>query len=270
MKTIVITGGTRGIGRGLAESFLKRGCRVAVCGRSGESVAKAVAELAKTHGHDVVTGMACDVGSHHDLEALWDHAVASFGRVDVWINNAGRGLGRKPLVEAGADEIGELVRTNVTGMLLACKVAIRGMTGQGGGQVWNMEGFGSRGEVMSGMTGYGATKRAVGYINKSLIRETKGGPVQVCALSPGMVVTDLLVGDIDRDSKQWQKTKRIFNILADRVETVTPWLADMILATDRTGARVAWLTPSKVLWRFIAAAFRKRDLFPETDEKAGR
>lgn len=260
MKTIVVTGSTRGIGRGLAESFLKRGCKVMVSGRSAATVDAAVAELAADHG-DHVSGQACDVSKAADLQTLWDAAKAKFGQVDVWINNAGMSIERGPLFEAEPADIEAIVATNLGGILLAGRVVLAGMKEQGHGQLWNMEGFGSGGQTQPGMTAYGATKRAVNYVTKSLQKEIKDTPLQVCTLSPGIVVTDLLVGDYDTSSEQWTKAKKIFNILGDTVETVTPWLADKVLATDKTGAKVAWLTGGKAFGRFATAGFNKRDLF---------
>ncbi len=124
-------------------------------------------------------------------------------------------------------------------------------------------GFGSGGQVQPGMSVYGATKRAVNYINKALQKEVRNTPVQVCTLSPGIVVTDLLIGDYDTASADWQKSKKIFNILGDTVETVTPFLADGILKADKSGAKVAWLTGGKAFLRFMTAGFNKRDLFAE-------
>jgi short-subunit dehydrogenase len=114
-----------------------------------------------------------------------------------------------------------------------------------------------------GMAAYGATKRAVNYLNKALRKDTAGINIQVCTLSPGMVVTDLLIGEYDTSSEEWQKVKRMFNILADTVDTVTPWLVDGVLKADKDGAKVEWLTNGKVMGRFLTAAFKKRDLFAD-------
>ena len=100
-------------------------------------------------------------------------------------------------------------------------------------------------------------------MTKSLQKELKGSPVQVCTLSPGIVVTDLLVGDYDTNSPEWAKAKKIFNILGDTVETVTPWLAQQVLASNKPGAKVAWLTGGKAFGRFMTAGFNRRDLFAE-------
>jgi len=263
MKNIVITGSTRGIGRGLAIEFLKRGCRVMITGRDQEPVDDAVAELREHFDDDKVAGSTCEVTSIVSLEGLWNNSVEAFGQVDVWINNAGMSISRAPLWEQTAGDIEIIVDTNLTGMLLANKVALAGMIKQGSGQIWNMEGFGSGGQTAPGMAAYGATKSAVTYLIKALQKDIKDTGVQVCTLSPGIVVTDLLVGDYDFASPEWQKTKKILNILGDKVETVTPFLVDGILKTDKSGAKVVWLTGFKAFRRFMAAGFNKRDLFSD-------
>ena len=260
MKTVVITGSTRGIGRGLAEAFLKRGCKVVISGRTGAAVQAVVAELEKQHAGRV-GGAACEITQAAQIEALWQAAAGKFQRVDVWINKAGMSIHRGPLHEAKASDLEAIVATNLTGVLLANRIVIAAMLKQGGGQVWNMEGFGSNGMTQPGMAPYGCTKRAITYLNKAMQKELKGQPVQVCTLSPGIVVTDLLVGDYDLKSEQWAKAKKVLNILGDTVETVTPWLADQVLASSKPGAKVAWLTTGKAFGRFMSAGFNKRDLF---------
>ena len=260
-KRIVITGSTRGIGRGLAEEFLARGCRVAVSGRSAATVAEAVAELGAAHDPDRVTGVACDVTDPDRVRALWDGAAGAFGGVDIWINNAGVSIGREPLWEQSDEDLALVVTANLTGTLFGLKVPIAAMLAQGHGQVWLTEGFGSDGATQPGMAAYGATKRAVRYLRKALLRDLADTPVQVGTLSPGIVVTDLLTGDYDLASEEWARARRIFNILGDRVETVTPWLAEHVLAADKPGSHVAWLTRRKAFARFMLATFRKRDLF---------
>jgi NADP-dependent 3-hydroxy acid dehydrogenase YdfG len=232
-----------------------------ITGRSQSQVDEQVAALAAEFGDDKVAGTSCEVTSLQSLQSLWDTATDKFGRVDVWINNAGISIKRAPLWEQDSADIEAIVQTNLTGMLLANKVALAGMQLQDGGQIWNMEGFGSGGQTTPGMAAYGCTKSAVTYLIKALQKEVKGSNVQVCTLSPGIVVTDLLVGDYDLNSEEWQKSKKILNILGDNVETVTPFLADGILDADKSGAKVAWLTNFKAFKRFMTAAFNKRDLF---------
>ncbi|WP_185995294.1 SDR family NAD(P)-dependent oxidoreductase [Nocardioides campestrisoli] len=260
-RVVVVTGGTRGIGLGLARELLARGCRVVICGRTPEAVAKALAELG---AGDRATGLEADVSDREAVRLLWGHATATFGQVDFWINNAGLSTGRGSLHAIDPDEVEAVLAVNVLGVVNGCAVASEGMAAQPeGGWIWNMEGFGSRGEHQDGMAVYGASKRAVQYLTEALVRQAKGTPVNVGFLSPGIVATDLLVGDYADDPAGFEKVKKIFNILGDRVETVTPWLADQVLAATKHGVRVAWLTRGKAASRFATARFTKRDIFSE-------
>jgi hypothetical protein len=76
-----------------------------------------------------------------------------------------------------------------------------------------------------------------------------------------MVTTQLLTQQYEDRPQDWERAKRIFNILADHVETVTPWLAQKVMENDRHGARFQWLGRGKAAWRFLTARFVKRELF---------
>jgi NAD(P)-dependent dehydrogenase (short-subunit alcohol dehydrogenase family) len=252
---VVVTGGTRGIGLGLVKEFLSRGHRVALCGRSDESVEKALAELDSDHA----LGMAADMADRAQVQALWDAAVDRFGSVDIWINNAGISQTRGPLWRLPDAEATAVVGVNLTGVINGSAVAVTGMIEQGRGHVWNMEGLGSDGRTVAGLSVYGATKRAITYLTRALAKEVPAG-VSVGLLSPGMVVTDLLTHGYAPE--ELARAARIFNILADRVETVTPWLAEQALTRTRNGAHVRRLTQGKILARFASAPFSKRRVIP--------
>ena len=260
-KVVVVTGGTRGIGLGLAREFLARGCRVVVCGRSQSSVDQGLAALA---AGDRASGLVTDITDRASVQALWDHAVATFGRVDVWVNNAGISAPKRAIVDVDQSIVEDVVKVNLVGTHNACAVASRGMSAQtGGGFVWNMEGFGSDGRIQDGIGIYGTSKYGVRYLTKALAKEHKDTEVKFGFLSPGIVVTDLLVGDYADDPEGFEKAKKVFNILGDKVETVTPYLVEKVLAATKNGARVEWLTNGKAARRFLTAGFAKRDLFAE-------
>jgi len=255
--SVVITGSTRGIGLGLAHAFLARGCRVVVSGRSQEAVDKAMAELGSA---DRVAGAPCDVTDPDSVQGLWDAAVAAFGLVDVWINNAGVSHSRDPFWTLPDETFRSVVDTNVLGLLHGSKVALAGFAGQGKGALWNMEGLGSDGRAAKGTAVYAATKAAVRMFTKALLKEDLPPNVRVCFLSPGIVATDLLVQDYAGDEEAWAKAKKIFDILGDEVGTVAPWLVDGVLSSTKQGDRVAWLTNVKAAKRFLTAPLKKRSL----------
>jgi NAD(P)-dependent dehydrogenase (short-subunit alcohol dehydrogenase family) len=262
-KVIVITGSTRGIGFGLTEAFLARGCCVTVSGRTASTVEQAVSELASRHGDGHVLGHTCDVREFDDVQALWDAAVQRFGRVDIWINNAGVAHGQIDFWALAPEEIRAVVETNVIGAMHGARVALKGMLDQGSGSIYNMEGLGSDGRRIEGLILYGATKRGLAYLTNALVEETKGTGLIVGALRPGMVATDLLTGQYAGRPEEWERARKVFNVLADRVETVAPWLADKVLSNTKTGVRFKWLNVWKLAGRFLAAPFRKRELFED-------
>ncbi|NNH68460.1 SDR family oxidoreductase [Nocardia uniformis] len=256
MSTVVVTGGTRGIGLGMVRALLAGGHRVALCGVDPERVEKVRTELSEN-----ALVMVTDVTDRDQVRALWDATVERFGVVDVWINNAGISHDRKPLWQLPVETARAVVETNLLGVLHGSSVAVAGMAAGRGGHVWNMEGLGSDGRMVPGLATYGASKRAVTYLTKALAKEVPAG-VSVGLLSPGMVVTDLLTHGYD-DPAELAKARKVFNILADRVETVAPWLAERAVSHTRNGAHVRWLTTPKVIGRFASAPFRRRELFGE-------
>lgn len=262
-KTIVITGNTRGIGYGLADSFLALGCKVIISSRTDEAVQKVVATLATKYDVESVFGFPCDMTDYGQVQALWDATTNHFGQVDFWINNAGIKPPSVRFWEHHEQDIRKVVAINLTGVMYGSHVALQGMLNQGFGSLYNMEGMGSDGRIIIGSTLYGSTKYGLTYLTKSLAEEAEDTPLIIGLLSPGMVVTDLLLGELEQDSEGWEKTKRIFNILADRVETVTPWLAEQIINNTKHFPQIRWLTTPKVAKRFLTAPFRKRDLFSD-------
>jgi NAD(P)-dependent dehydrogenase (short-subunit alcohol dehydrogenase family) len=261
VKSIVITGSTRGIGYGLAVAFLKRSCNVTISGRTKTGVDQAIMRLCAEHDVARILGHPCDVTDFEQVQALWETAKAHWGRIDIWINNAGIAHPQMDFVACSAEQIRGVIETNLIGAMLGAKVALREMLAQGGGSFYNMEGLGSDGRKVKGLTLYGSTKCSLAYLTDALVEEVKGTEVRVGALRPGMVVTDMLTKQYEGRSADWESAKRIFNILADHVETVTPWLADRVLNNEVNGARFSWLTRGKVISRFLTAPFRRRDLF---------
>lgn len=261
MANIVITGSTRGIGLGLAKAFRAGGHNVVISSRSKTAVAAAVAEVEAAPGFGKVVGKSCDVSEQVLVQALWDAAVASLGSVDIWINNAGLAGPKRNLPDLTHADIAPVIATNIWGMIWGTQIPLVGMTAQGSGKIFNFEGFGSDGMTAPGLTIYGSTKRALTYFTKSVNKEIKGSPVLLGTISPGIVVTDLLEETKDDDPAAWERTKKLYNILADRVETVAPWMADQVMAANKPGTDIKWLTTPKAALRFFGSLVRKRDLF---------
>ncbi len=269
-KAVVVTGSTRGIGKGLALDFLKRGHAVMISGRSQESVDMALADIRGDLNDETrVQGLPCDICNLEQVQTLWDGAHAAFGKVDIWINNAGAINVMHPIGELRTKDIIRVPMTNLLGMMNGCRVALNEMTKQGFGALYTFEGFGSDGAKSEGMSIYGATKFGLRYFTKALVKETKGGPVLVGTMSPGMVTTEMLLAARDEVSpERWKSMQFIYRILSEEVETVTPWLVERVLANRKHGATIAWLTRGKALLRFAKHFLIKKRPIPRGLEDA--
>jgi NAD(P)-dependent dehydrogenase (short-subunit alcohol dehydrogenase family) len=265
-RNVIITGGTRGIGAGLVKAFARMGWRVVFTGRSGESVRRAVEALAPADAA-LVSGIPCAADDPAGLAALWRLANSS-GRVDAVICNAGVSAPRPDFTENTEEEIRSVIGTNLLGPIMAAKTMVPPLRAQGSGFLYVMEGLGSRGEVQPGLALYGTGKYGLSFFMRALERECRGKGPTLGLLSPGMVVTDLLLagsGGLAGATNLSTPQKRIFNILADRVDTVAPWLAARVARDVEAGPRgglkrIAWLTGAKAAYRFMSAPFRKRDV----------
>jgi NAD(P)-dependent dehydrogenase (short-subunit alcohol dehydrogenase family) len=187
-KVIVITGSTRGIGRAMAGSCATEGATVVVSSRTASAVDSTVAELRAAGG--IASGITCDVAIDSDIEALFAHAIAAHGRIDVWVNNAGISLGMRRHVDTTPDEMRTIVDINLIGTMVASRLVIPYFVEQGAGVLINVSGRGGRGDTAAFTAAYAATKAAIMVFTKSLAAEHTCDPISVLAFMPGMVDTD--------------------------------------------------------------------------------
>ena len=260
-KVVVITGSTRGIGYSLAVAFLERDCAVTISGRTSEAVDEAVSKLGTSYSKELIIGYACDVTDFLQVQKLWDKTQAQFGRIDIWINNAGTAVPMMKFWELKPEQYEDVVHTNIIGTMYGTKVALTGMLAQGSGALYNLEGFGAKGRGMHGMTLYGSTKANVHFVNHSLAMEIEGAPVITGAIAPGMVITDMITRQFIGREDELEKSKKVLNIIGERAETVAPVLVEKILNNKKNGVTINYSSSIRMMGKFITAPFRKRDLF---------
>ncbi len=258
MKHVVVTGSTSGIGFGLADSFLALGCTVTISGRSAPKLDEACELLGARYPSSRLSTQLCDVIDYHQVQQLWDNSLSAFGKVDIWINNAGIGHPETAIRDLEPEMIKKVVDTNVVGAVNGAVVALKGMLSQGWGSIYNMEGLGSSGPMIRGLALYGTTKSGLSYFTRALAKETGGTGIIAGAVRPGMVLTKLITDQYKGRPEEWERFKRIFNILGDRVETVSPWLARQILNNRKNGRIISWMGTGKAAARFMSFPFSKR------------
>jgi len=253
-KTAIITGSTRGLGRGFAEELARRGYRVCVTAQSGEDSAQVARDIAP----DAI-GIACDVSDSDAVEALWDRATDQLGTVDLWVNNAGLALTGPDLSALPSQDFRTMLSINLLGAMHGCQTAYRGMTAQGSGRIYNVLGAGADGNPVPHMIGYATTKRALQFMTQSFAQETTGTPVLVGAISPGLVMTEGFLREHARAAPGPERDarERWVNVIGDHVETIATWACDIFAAEHEHGAQFSWLSPERI-------AARQRDE-PERD-----
>jgi NAD(P)-dependent dehydrogenase (short-subunit alcohol dehydrogenase family) len=268
MKTAVITGSTRGLGFEMAKQFCMKGVNVVINGVNEKRLEEAADKLRKTANGSGVEGLVGNVASPADIRALGKLAVERFGRIDIWINNAGVNQPMKAIWELTEEEIGALIDIDLKGAVLGSRTAKLLMEQQtGGGFIYNVEGYGSNDAMMLGFNMYGTSKRAVTHFTRAFAGELaeRGSSVKAGRLSPGMMYTDFMtqsLGGRERIELP-KKTRKFYNIMGDPPEVVAEFLVGKMLANTRNNAHIEWLTQGKVFRRLLAAPFSKKKKYFE-------
>jgi NAD(P)-dependent dehydrogenase (short-subunit alcohol dehydrogenase family) len=273
-QSVIITGGTQGLGFGYAREFGRLGHNVLLCGRTQAAVDAAVSRLAPLFAAGArVVGQVADTADLAALEALWARGVAEFGRVDIWLNNAGFARTGAKFIDNTPADIEAMVRANVIGSINAAQVAVAGMQRQGGGKLYlTLGGGGASGRVVPGMTVYSTTKRAVKYLANALVkerREARDDSILIGTISPGVNITEGMVRELNAlPTGERAKALRQLNFIGEEVETTTPWIVARVLADTRQGNDITWLTTGRMLGRAVSMIFSKRDVLSRHGLKA--
>lgn len=261
LKSVVITGSTRGIGLCMAKEFLKKGCNVTISGR-GEKLSEKIKEELLNFKDNIIY-VPCDVTNKLEVESLWEKSLGKWGKIDIWINNAGQNCPYELIYNTSEEYIEKVIGTNLKGMIFGSQVASLKMIEQNSGQIWNMEGLGSNNMIQRKTILYGTTKHALTYFTKGLAKELHGTPVLIGRLSPGMMLTDFITKSPEGEQSEVMSNdsfKKVFNALGDKPETVAEFFIPRILQNKKNNGHIVWLTNGKSMYRFMISPFKKRKL----------
>lgn len=190
-KVVLITGGTRGIGRACAKTFAAAGATVAICGRNQETAETAAADVSSETG-GAVRGYVADMADGASVDALVKEVTNDLGPIAVLVNNAG--ITRDGLLMRMKDEDWfAVMRTNLDGVFYCCRAVSRGMLKQRYGRIVNISSvIGVHGQA--GQSNYAAAKAGMIGFSKSLAQELATRNVTVNVLAPGYIETDMTAG----------------------------------------------------------------------------
>ncbi len=187
-KVAAVTGGTRGIGRAIAEAFVREGAKVVISGRSEEKGQQALKEM---DAGDAVVFVAGDAKQREDCERVVDTAVEKFGRIDIMVNNAGGASNHAAVVDLTDEALDDALRWNLWSTFWCTRRSLQHMIPQKWGRIINISSVeGKCGKP--GVSIYVTAKHAVNGLTKACAHEVGTLGITVNALCPGAIETDIM------------------------------------------------------------------------------
>ena len=211
-KVVVITGGSKGFGRAMAISFQKEGARVVVCSRKEEEFK----DLPEGIGR-----IKADVTKEEDIISLANIVLKEFGKIDIWINNAGIWLPHRPVEETDWKRAHDLIEVNLFGTVYGSKVALMQMRKQGFGSIINILSTSAL-EGRAGGSAYCASKYATVGFTKSLRKETEGTNTKIISIYPGGMQTNLFDEKKPESYKEYMDPNFVANKVIDNLKLEKP------------------------------------------------
>ncbi|HEV2021015.1 MAG TPA: SDR family oxidoreductase [Terriglobales bacterium] len=230
-KVVVVTGGSMGIGEAIAKEFVDAGASAVLSSRDIKRSEEARSRIGRG---ERTLAVACDVRKRADLEALLKAAIDRFGRVDVWVNNAGYGL-LDAVATMDVAECRQLFDTNLFGAIEGMQVATPAMKAQGSGTIINISSIVGHIPVPY-MAAYSASKHAMNAIGKAARVELKGSGVHVMTVCPGYIGTSFGDNTVQGKERKRMNTAAsagataedvaravLHGCLKNKREVVVPW-----------------------------------------------
>jgi len=184
-KVAIVTGASRGIGRAIAEVFVREGAKVVICGRKQETLDQVAREIGPS-----VKAVVCHIGKMDQIRNLVDSATRQFGRIDILVNNAATNIAQGPCLEVDEGQFDKMVEINLKSTFLLVKLVAPGMCGRGSGSIINVASVAGLRPQPNGLL-YSMTKAALIMMTQSYARELGPKGVRVNAIAPGLIQTVL-------------------------------------------------------------------------------
>ena len=192
----MITGGSRGIGRAVAQAVLQQGGAVTITATTQANLDAAVEELGAS---DRVLAVRADVRNYDEIDSALTATVSRFGGLDVLVNNAGVGVFR-PVAETTIDEWHRVIDTNLSGVFYGCHAVLPHLRRRGGGWIINISSLASKNPFVNGAA-YCASKAALNAFSEALMQEVRYDGIRVAYVLPGSVNTGF--GSLANTKSDW-------------------------------------------------------------------
>jgi benzil reductase ((S)-benzoin forming) len=237
-RVAVVTGASRGLGAGLGTYFASAGLRLGLCARHRPDVPSPPGRAVASVPADEAVTAAVDVTDFDALAAFADAVVDRFGRIDLWINNAGVLDPIGPLVDAAADVVAGHVATNVTGVAYGTMLFARHVAGRAGGGVLVNVSSGAAVHPYAGLAVYSATKAAVDALTAAVAQEEARHGLRAHAVTPGHVDTAMQAAMRATDDARFPAAGRFRQIAETKAFNTTDWVGEKLLELAFAGGEL--------------------------------
>jgi 3-oxoacyl-[acyl-carrier protein] reductase len=200
-RTALVTGGTRGIGFGIAEALLAHGLRVFICGKQPSGVEGAIVKLEQSYPKQI-EGFVCNVGDYTQVQRMMQEIGRKFGGLDLLINNAGVG-NFSNVAEMTPEQWRAVIDTNLSGVFYCCREAIPLMKKRGAGYIINIGSLAGR-NYFPGGSAYSASKAGLIGFSEALMQEVRYDHIRVSYIMPGSVETEFGNSPKQDPSQTWK------------------------------------------------------------------
>lgn len=270
-ETAIVTGSTSGIGKKIAELFLREGARVAICSRNEEKVNQTLAEFKEEFG-DSVIGVPCDVSDPAALKALVDKTVDAFGSIRILVANAGFNLTYGPFEYFALEKVNSVAKavigTNLIGLIDSVAAVLPQMKKQGYGRIITLAGGGAD-RPLEHMTIYSASKGGVLAFSKCLAKEFKqsNSDLKINIFLPGMIdtnlATDIQIPEEWKDRETYDREYEIIrkNVMTDLEESCLNVIPFALPSCKKNGTLVRGFKLIKLIkgFRQVAKEMKKME-----------
>lgn len=219
-KIVVVTGGSKGFGKALAELFIKEGSQVVITSTNK-------AELEATAGEIGANHFVADAANYEDVKALGKYINEKFGRIDVWVNNAGIQIAPSNTEDVDIEKLHTLFGINFFGYFYGCKVALKSMKNRGEGLIVNINSTaGLSGKP--GLSAYVSSKFAIKGLSESVREELKETDIQLFQIFPGGMKTDIYHEKVPADIDEYMSVGYAIEKVAENFKSDNPE-ADLVI-----------------------------------------
>ncbi len=213
-RVIVITGGSKGFGKGLARAFSSKGARVVVASDDKDALSETARELN-------IDSFPCDVTSFDEVKALADHVLQQFGRIDMWINNAGIQIAPGNVEDVDIQKLRRLFDINFFGYFYGCKAVLPIMQKQNNGAIVNINSTAGL-DGKPGLSAYVSSKFAVKGLTQTLREELRSTNIQVYGIHPGGMQTEIYKEKYPADFEEYMSIDYAIGKMMDNFAASQP------------------------------------------------